>query len=64
MVEAEWGTSSNVRWLKEDQATAYDTDGNVLMCKCGKKASACIMSASYQIHLCSKCFSTIYELKK
>lgn len=55
-LESEFGSSSNVRWLTEDQVTAYDGDGNVLLCKCGKKASASIMSASYQVHFCSKCF--------
>lgn len=55
-LEAEFGSSSNVRWLTEEEVTAYDTDGNVLMCKCGKKASASLIGACHQIHFCKDCF--------
>lgn len=62
--ECEWGTSKNIRWLTEDQVTAYDTDGNVILCKCGRKATSTIMSASYQVHFCSKCFLELSNERK
>ena len=55
MPDPKIGCSGNVRWLTEAEVTAYDTEGNVIKCKCGKKASASLIGTTHQAHYCQKC---------
>lgn len=54
--ENECGSSSNVRWLTEDQVTAYDSEGDMCICKCGRKAITTLFFWHSQIHYCNNCY--------
>jgi hypothetical protein len=58
-LKAEFGTTGNVRWLDEDQVTAYDSEGNICLCKCGKKSASTLYFMHSQIHYCKDCFKEL-----
>lgn len=55
-LKAEFVSSITVRFLNEDSVTAYDSKGNVCMCKCGRKAITTLFFLHGQIHYCNNCY--------
>jgi hypothetical protein len=54
-IQEEWG--GNIRFLKKEQITLYNSEGKIFhpKCKCGNDAVAQIIGKESFIWLCSKC---------
>lgn len=53
-----WGSDLdiNINWLTSDNVTMYDSEGNPVMCKCGKKAGISFVGEESFQALCTECF--------
>lgn len=62
-VQAEWGSSTPVRWLSEENVTVYDGDGNEITeseCgQCGKRmkpgSGMVLLGENAQAEICKEC---------
>lgn len=54
-MNSEWGSSEKLRFVDPESVRMYDSEGNVMLCKCGKPASSGIMGKeAYQVW-CKDC---------
>jgi len=51
----ECGFSSNVRFTNPENVSMIDSAGNIMYCKCGKKATTAIFGNEAFISRCSDC---------
>lgn len=54
-IESEFGSISPINWLKPENVKMYDSDGNIILCKCGKPAGSGAMGKKAFIAWCSDC---------
>ena len=54
-MESEFGSLENVRFLPPSCVTAYDAEGNELLCKCGKPIVGSIMGEHTCLNYCADC---------
>lgn len=54
-LQAEYGSTGNVRFLNPENVRMYDSEGNVVLCKCGKPAGSAAMGKGAMIAWCSDC---------
>ena len=59
-MEAEFGGSFRV--LKLENVRMYDSEGNVVLCKCGKPAENAIIGKSSSMSRCNKCMNEKKEI--
>jgi hypothetical protein len=52
---AEYGSVGNVRFLDPENVRMYDTEGNVVLCGCGKPAAISVIGLKAQISWCTDC---------
>ena len=55
MIEAEYGSVGNIRFLNPDSVKMHDSDGNVVLCKCGKPAGSGVIGKEAFVAWCSEC---------
>ena len=55
MIEEEWGSAENVRFLPPGSGTMYDSEGKIVLCKCGKPAGQAAIGKEAFIAWCSDC---------
>jgi hypothetical protein len=51
----EFGSAFPVRFLPLESVKLYDSEGNEVLCKCGKPASTAIMGKEAFIARCNEC---------
>jgi hypothetical protein len=54
-IQCEHGSDESVGFLDPGQAKLYDSNGNEVFCKCGKRASETMIFKDGFIALCSNC---------
>ena len=54
---SEFGSVGNIRWPTADNVKMYDSDGNEMICKCGKPATCGIAGRNSYLAQCSDCFN-------
>lgn len=54
-MEVEFGTTGNIRFLDPSQVTMRDSEGNIILCKCGKPAGSMISGKNAFLAHCSDC---------
>lgn len=54
-VQAEYGSAYPVRFIEPENVRLYDTEENVVLCKCGKPAGACAIGIKASVAWCSDC---------
>ncbi len=54
-VEAEFGSISPLRWLSPENVGLYDSEGNIILCKCGKPAGSGAMGKEAFVAWCNDC---------
>lgn len=55
MIREEWGCYGNVRFLPAESIKMYDSDGNVVLCKCGKPAGTAAIGKEAFVAWCPEC---------
>ena len=54
-MQEEWGSSQPIRFLDPDSVRMYDTEGNVMLCKCGKPAGGGVFGKEAFQVWCTDC---------
>lgn len=54
-MEAEYGSFGNVNFLKPENVKMYDSEGNVILCDCGKPAVTGVIGKDSFASWCSEC---------
>lgn len=54
-MQQEWGSSQPIRFLEPDSVRMYDSEGNVMSCKCGKPAGAGVFGQEAFQVWCTDC---------
>lgn len=54
-VKSEFGSSDNINWLNPENAKAYDSEGGIIKCKCGKDAGFVLLGKEGYLAYCSEC---------
>jgi hypothetical protein len=54
-MEAEYGSSFDVRFLQPSQSSLVDSEGNEVMCKCGKPGGTAILGKGAFVAYCADC---------
>ena len=63
-VKSEFGSSDNVNWLKPEDVSAIDQEGNEIACsKCGKKPMMFLMSENQSLAFCEDCYSKLLKVQ-
>ena len=62
-MKEEYGSTGNVRWLNPSNVTAYNTEGNEMLCKCGKPSIGAIIGKDAYISFCEDCSPFKSKLK-
>jgi hypothetical protein len=56
-MEVEYGSNGNIRFLNPEHVSMVDSEGNVMKCACGEKATAGINGGDAFRVWCSKCYN-------
>lgn len=54
-LQSEYGCKEQINWLSQDNITVYDENNNIVMCKCGEKATGSVIGINCSVHYCNKC---------
>ncbi len=54
-LQAEYGSNGNVRFMNPEDVRMYDSEGNVVLCKCGKPAGSAAIGKEAMVAWCSEC---------
>lgn len=52
---AEYGSAPGIRFMSPESVRMYETDGSVVLCKCGQAARCAAMGRQTMIAWCSDC---------
>ena len=55
MIREEYGSYGNIRFLHPESSKMCDSDGEIVLCKCGKPAGGAIMGKEAFIAWCTDC---------
>ena len=61
---AEYGSFGNVRFLNPEDVRMYDSEGNVVLCKCGRPAGSAAYGTKAMIAWCEDCYPLAKETVK
>lgn len=54
-MKAEYGSACGIRFLNSENACMYDSNGEVVLCKCGKPAGSAAMGREAFAAWCTDC---------